>query len=351
MQLKHKINLRIRFLYSIVIIVIIFVAAVAIYFNKKERADTNKKINNSLSQKTNNRATETLPETTDFKSVIERISEPVINNAYRGATYKIIDANGKERELYLDELLQNSIFYKNIKSGEIYYVVYENSCTDEDIYKLKPLENIKSEDFFVYQKDGRYATNLKSVYFDERKTDFDCEENYEMRILKNADPKTFEPNIETEFDVSQGNTFRGLYSRDLKTVFYGSEILEGVDAPTFKLWESVSITSDKNHIYLRQFINPNNAIIINADPSTYAIIQDYSSSKPGIVLGKDKNYVFVDNCLLNGVDSSGFLIVNDEPFLIKDKKFTDKTGIFAVKIVRNKSGEIASCGIVRNTVN
>lgn len=271
---------------------------------------------------------------TGFKSKITQFNKPAENG-----NYKLISNSDNETELSAQELLQNGLYYKNTVSGELYYIIFEDNCSDQKIYKLKPLSGIENNNLFVYKKDGRYATDFKNVYFDEWQTDFDCSGDYELHILPGSDPKTFEPNIETIFDIPQGNTFRGLYSRDLKAVFYGAEILDRIDVKTFKISKDILITSDKNYVYLW------NKIIPNADPSTYVVIRNDGSSVRGVVYGKDKNNVFVDRCLLKGVDSNSF-----ENKDLKSGEFIDKFGVFDIKLYEERtedSFEIVSCNVIR----
>ena len=216
----------------------------------------------------------------DFKSEVAQFTEPAPIG-----TYKLIVANDSEIDLRADNLLQNGLYYKDRESGKIYYTVFRDDCVEQKTVKLKLTEDVNSDKFFVYKKDGRYARDLQKVYFDEWQIDFSCANSYTLQILPGADPETFEPKIVTTFPVSQGNTFQGLYSRDSKTVFYGSEVLAGADSETFRISENVSITSDRNHVYLW------NEIIPGADPSFYTIVRDYSAAGRGTVYGKDKNNV------------------------------------------------------------
>jgi len=277
---------------------------------------------------------------TDFKGESIQSNESTPSNAYK--LYKLIDVKGVESELQAENLIQNGLYYKDRKSGEIYYLAFDNSFDDErPIYKLKSIEGVNNDKFFVYQKDGRYATDLKNVYFvkDEEASVFGGSGNYSLHVLRGADPKTFEPKIVTNFPVSQGNYFQGLYSRDSKTVFYGSTPLPDVDAETFKISDHVSVTSDKNHVYLW------NKTIPGADPLTYVVIADYSAEGRGTVYGKDKNGVFVDYCLLRGVDAESFSI-NWNQNLGKDE-FIDRFGIFNIERRENEAGSVELCSVIR----
>lgn len=290
---------------------------------------------NSLPSETVSQISETpAANKNDFKSEVAQFIEPAPIG-----TYKLIVVNGSEIDLQAENLLQNGLYYKDRELGKIYHVAFRDDCAEQKTIKLKPVEYVNSDEFSVYKKDGRYARDLQKVYFDEWQIDFSCENSYTLQILQGADPETFEPKIVTTFPVSQGNTFQGLYSRDSKTVFYGSEVLVGADSETFRISENVSVTSDKNHVYLW------NEIIPGADPSTYTIVRDYSAAGRGTIYGKDKNSVFVDYCLLKGVDATSFSITWNQN-LGKDE-FVDKSGIFRIELEKSKTGDTGSCNVIR----
>jgi len=331
------------FLYFIVtigFIIVIIATIISLITSKDGEVNGNKTQDNQLEQK------EKLLVETSLMNRLIQFSDPAPSGVYKLAT------NSGETDLQVDQLLTTGSFYfQNRETGELYNLIsydnYSNPSTYKlTAYKLKKIEGIDHNNFYVYQKDIRYATDLKNVYLDEwTPTGFTSSLDYRyslqsdyifsLQILEGADPKTFEPNIITTFPVSQGNTYQGFYSRDTKTVFYGSEALEGVDAQTFKISENVSITSDKNHVYLW------NKIIPLADPATYTIIFDGSAAGRGTVYGKDKNNVFVDYCLLTGVDSNSFTI--------KDWgiEYSDKQGIFSIDLRKNEERIVESCGVTR----
>ncbi len=333
------------FLYSITIIGLITVIIVVIIFlnaSKDGEVNGNRTQDNQLAQE------EKLPVETSLMNRLIQFTDSAPNGVYKLVT------NSGETNLQVDQLLTTGGFYfQNRGTGELYNLIsyddYSNQSTiNTPLLKLKKIEDVNYNNFYVYQKDTRYATDLKNVYYIEwTPTGFtsslnyrysvQSDYNYTLQILRGADLKTFEPNIVTTFPISQGNGFQGLYSRDIKTVFYGSEALEGVDAPTFKLSEDVSITSDKNRVYLW------NKIIPLADPETYIIIFDGSADGRGTVYGKDKNNVFVDYCLLTGIDPNSFSINwNRDP-----TEYADKQGVFNIDLQKNKERIVESCIVVR----
>ena len=315
------------------VVVAILIIGIGAYFflTKSPKQESN----NSLPSETVSQTPETpAADKNDFKSEVARFTEPASIG-----TYKLIAANDSEVDLQAENLLQNGLYYKDRESGQIYYSIFRDDCAEQKPIKLKLAENVNGDEFFVYKKDGRYARDLQRVYFDEWQIDFSCVNSYTLQILLGGDPKTFEPKIVTTFSVSQGNTFQSLYSRDSDTVFYGSRVLAGVDSETFRISENVSITSDRNHVYLW------NGIIQGADPSSYAIVRDYSAASRGTVYGKDKNSVFVDYCLLKGVDAASFSITWNQN--LRKDEFVDRSGTFSIESEKSKAGEADSCNVIR----
>lgn len=329
---ENKSNMTPTLFVGVLVTALVVGVGVYLFLNKSSKQP---ETNNQLPSETVSQTTETpAANKNDFKSEVAQFTE-----AAPIGTYKLIVANYSEIDLRADSLLQNGLYYKDRESGKIYHTVFRDDCAEQKTVKLKLTEDVNSDKFFVYKKDGRYARDLQKVYFDEWQIDFSCANSYTLQILPGADPETFEPNIVTTFPVSQGNTLQGLYSRDSKTVFYGSEVLASADSETFRISENVSITSDRNHVYLW------NEIIPGADPSSYTIVRDYSAAGRGTVYGKDKNNVFVDYCLLKGIDAASFSITWNQN--LRKDEFVDRSGTFSIELEKNKTGVANSCNVIR----
>lgn len=140
----------------------------------------------------------------------------------------------------------------------------------------------------IFQKDQRYTTDGVHVYFTDDLDRSDGDLDPITSVMSKADPATFEPKIVESFAVAQGNTYRSWVSRDKNYVFYQDQIIDGADPVTFTFDEEVPITKDVDDVFLDFKILP------NADPETYKVIFNTSTTFLGKVFGQDKN-----NCYLN----------------------------------------------------
>lgn len=131
--------------------------------------------------------------------------------------------------------------------------------------------------FRGYKNDG------KKVTFHSYDSEFLIPYSKEVH----ADPNTFE-------------ALSDIYGRDKYHVFFWGDVLEGVDAATFRIvdiGDDYNYTADKDHVYQFGFI------IENADPATFRIIsKDFA---------EDKNDYFWRNKSLKVVDKGSFVLVPD----------------------------------------
>jgi hypothetical protein len=154
-------------------------------------------------------------------------------------------------------------------------------------------------------------------------------------VLPNADPDTFVPNLEREFPISQGNTYRNYYSRDMNQVYYRGDVIAEASPVTFKLIDSVAISMDDDTVFY--WAEP----ITGADPGSFEILSDVHL---GSVYAKDSRNFYVDTCAVPGVD--GPSVIAMDAF---QKKFSDATGEFIVSINSGakKPANCADISVVR----
>lgn len=280
-----------------------------------------------------------------FVSEVSGFSTPAPMGAY-----KLIGTDGQEKELQNSELFENGNYYKHRATGEIYSIIYDESeCNRIDGLNSKSLKlkkiATKGDFFAVYQKDKRYATDSKNVYFtDLPEQEPGCNYDLNIKIVKGANPNTFEPRIETLSGMNSGNFFNGIYARDNKNIFFGAEKLNVADRETFRLTEDVPITIDKFNVYLW------NEIIPKANPETYIVVENYSGHSQGTVYGMDENHVFIDYCLMIDVDMKTFEITSKNRPRVGDyeDEFLDKYGRFKINADTRYTVKADSCPIVRS---
>ena len=214
--------------------------------------------------------------------------------------------------------------------------VYEISVNDNDEVKVKPIKNLNIdvatfEDIF----GGLNYKDKNSVYYE------DNDEDISLKILKGADPATFEFGIISKDKNSvfignqklEGMSSKGFevlndsldFVKDYKNVYYLDresdgitykvEVLDtkGVDIPSFEfLGDSYNkYYKDKNNIY---FLNDKDdkmefEKLVGANPKTFEIIDDYFARD-------DKNVYFFNKKVI-GVDVKTFEEVGYD--IIKDK--------------------------------
>lgn len=228
---------------------------------------------------------------------------------------------------YLDE--EHQIIYHYEK--ELYNV---DGVKPGSIQIKKIPEDILFENFNIYERDDRYATDSKQVYYlNNISAAYDI--LFEFTTIEEADPTSFEPKIVEFFEVSQGNDIQKSISRDKNYVFYEETIIESADPETFIITDVVSINKDKNNVFLRWEIIP------NADPNTYEVILDTSAAAPGLVLGRDSENLFLNLCLIEGVDIESISVVDFDRYSLE---LMDKGGTFTITpdTIQN------TCPVVRN---
>lgn len=133
--------------------------------------------------------------------------------------------------------------------------------------------------FMVSCKYRAYKNDGKKITFHSYDPEFLIPYSEEV----SADPNTFESLSE-------------FYGRDKNHVYYWGEILDGIDAASFRIIDD-DHTADKNHVYFNTFI------IEDADPESFRII-----SKE---LAEDKNDFFWSNEALKVADKATFVLIPD----------------------------------------
>ena len=269
----------------------------------------------------------------------------IVKNADRN-TFKVVNGNyGTDRKnvYYFGEKLDfvgldglkifNDIYLKDKKN------VYEISVNNNDKVKIKPIKNLNI-DVVTFENiyEGFYYRDKNAIYY------VDTDENSEkktLKILKGADPSTFELGIISidknsvfiENQKLEGVSSKGFeildnefnFVKDYKNVYYLDresdgitykvEVLDtkGVDIPTFEFLGDFynKYYKDKNNIY---FLNDRDDKMklekLNyADPKTFEIIN-------GNFARDDKN-LYISGYKLDGIDPKTFETLNYE--MIKDK--------------------------------
>jgi len=201
--------------------------------------------------------------------------------------------------------LKGGSFFIDSRNSDVFYTSYLDYCAEREpeySRELKKIEGVIGSNFYVYWKYPVYAADGEKVYFNRQYIgeDMGCSEKWTLAVLQDADPNTFEPKIVTNFNISQGNSFQALYAKDEDTVWYDGQVLEGVDAGTFEVTDTVRITKDKNNVYL------SNVIIPGADPETFIVKMDVHR---GEIYATDKNNLFISFCAVSGVDLNTFEFV------------------------------------------
>ena len=211
------------------------------------------------------------------------------NNIYHFSDGKLekinlkIDVNNLE---YLDD--GNSVFSSYLRDGKNVYFV-----NDED-GKIKIVKNVDKNTFKVV--NGNYGVDSKNVYYLGEKLDFvgldglkifnegylkDKKNVYEISVNDNDEVKV-KPIKNLNIDVATfEDIFGGLNYKDKNSVYY---------------------EDNDGDISLK--------ILKGADPATFEF---------GII-SKDKNSVFIGNQKLEGVNSKGFEILDNEFNFVKDYK-------------------------------
>ena len=269
----------------------------------------------------------------------------IVKNADRN-TFKVVNGNyGTDRKnvYYFGEKLDfvgldglkifNDIYLKDKKN------VYEISVNNNDKVKIKPIKNLNI-DVVTFENiyEGFYYRDKNAIYY------VDTDENSEkktLKILKGADPSTFELGIISidknsvfiENQKLEGVSSKGFeildnefnFVKDYKNVYYLDresdgitykvEVLDtkGVDIPTFEFLGDFynKYYKDKNNIY---FLNDRDDKMklekLNyADPKTFEIIN-------GNFARDDKN-LYIFGYKMDGIDPKTFETLNYE--MIKDK--------------------------------
>ncbi|ERK55237.1 DKNYY domain-containing protein [Leptotrichia sp. oral taxon 879] len=261
-------------------------------------------------------------------------------------TFKAVNGNygvDSKNVYYLGEKLDfvgldglkifNDIYLKDKKN------VYEISINNNDKVKIKPIKNLNI-DVVTFENiyEGFYYRDKNAIYY------VDTDENSEkktLKILKGADPSTFELGIISidknsvfiENQKLEGVSSKGFeildnefnFVKDYKNVYYLDresdgitykvEVLDtkGVDIPSFEFLGDFynKYYKDKNNIY---FLNDRDDKMklekLNyADPKTFEIIN-------GNFARDDKN-LYIFGYKVDGIDPKTFEALNYE--MIKDK--------------------------------
>ena len=263
---------------------------------------------------------------------VDRNTFKVVNGNY-GVDSKNVYCFGEKLDFVeLDGLkIFNEIYLKDKKN------VYEISVNDNDKVKVEPIKNLNIdvasfEDIF----GGLNYKDKNSVYYVDENN-----EKISLKILKGADPATFEFGIISKDKNSvfignqklEGMSSKGFevlndsldFVKDYKNVYYLDresdgitykvEVLDtkGIDIPSLEfLGDSYNkYYRDKNNIY---FLNDKDdkmefEKLAGANPKTFEIVDDY--------FAKDDKNVYFFNKKVIGVDAKTFEEVGYD--IIKDK--------------------------------
>jgi hypothetical protein len=175
------------------------------------------------------------------------------------------------------------LYFYNRDDGLIYFLKTE---IEDKSYVL--IAQADTDTFSVYKETPAYAHDKNFVYFIDTDDYFAAYPSYKLNIIEGADPESFKTNIVEAFPVAHGNTYQSLLAKDNNNIYYKNQIIEGADPESFVVTKWVSINYDKNYVFLWRKIIP------NADPSTYKVLFDTSTSKKGVVFGYDANECFKD---------------------------------------------------------
>jgi len=252
--------------------------------------------------------------------------------------YRLVE-NYEEFDLEKENLLvAGGAFYKNAETKEIYYRVFSHPCDDRqndsymsttrggfvtlrtttgetqdnpyNLVRLSRLEGVNADDFKVLDT-ARYATDGKYVYAFRAAFEF-CDVVSGFTVIPNVDLASFEI-LNSYYSKDKNQVFktslretegRRLDSDTQEIIFSANMIVLNADPETFRLYDRnmrmFGITLDKNNVYLGDKIIP------NADPGSFEIIRDFSAFGPGTIYARDDNSVFIDYCLLSGVQPDEF---------------------------------------------
>jgi len=257
--------------------------------------------------------------------------------------YRMVE-NYEEFDLEKENLLvagqAEGAFYKNTETGEIYYRVFSLPCdagqndsymsttgdgsvslrittekTQDNPYnlvRLSKLEGVNADDFKVLDT-ARYATDGNSVYTSWSNHAFGyCDIVSGFTVIPNVDLASFEI-LNSYYSKDKNHIFktsvlnretRRLNSDTREIIFSANTITLNADPETFRFYDSniirFGVTLDKNNVYLMDEIIP------NADPESFEIVRNFDAAGPGTTYARDNNNVYIDYCLLSGVQPDEF---------------------------------------------
>lgn len=211
-------------------------------------------------------------------------------------------------------------FKYNTSEDQWYFITNINICSGSFVYESEPIE-VEGE-LSAIGFSRTYFRDDKNVFFvnrggglhdtrDSEYQSYNCDGSYKLSILEGADPNTFET-----IRLSSSGDGDGA-GKDSKSVFIGPNLLVNSDPSSFRLVEgSKWLAVDNNQAYFLYQIP-----IHNADPSTFSYLG--SRYMPGnfIVWSKDANNVFLNECLVEGVDAATVEFSRDS-MIDKYGKFT-----------------------------
>jgi len=185
------------------------------------------------------------------------------------------------------------------KGGEYYERCLEIVNQQEKQQSIKKEEIIKINDSFFKDKENVYVGN-------------------NFKIIKNANPNTFQPiPILNSSDLNIHNT-EGTYGKDNINVFYFTDVIIGANPETF-IPINHSFSKDSFSIFYQT------KKIKEADVNSFFVLSNsYGSDSSSY--GKDKYHVFFRNLLLKDADYSSFEMCNSSGYA-KDKNHVYLWGV------------------------
>lgn len=224
------------------------------------------------------------------------------------------------------------LYYLSPAEQKVYYPVLSPEFQSEqnEPLTLVQIEGVDFDSFEVLaaHPDHYFARDDSHVYF-VMADPWSGEVAYST--VAEADAASFEPYIVAKFPVPQGNTYKGLVSRDATSVFYREELITGADPITFRMTDAVSLNYDVDSVFLWWKVLP------QAAARTYQLLGDTSASGRGVVYGRDARSFYVDYCAVSEVDVSTVAVVD-----VFEGTFTDIAGPFTVDLSADYAPEQCS---------
>ncbi len=143
-----------------------------------------------------------------------------------------------------------------------------------------------------------YFVSSTTVYANHYDTET---ESVSVKPLEEADLKTF---------TLAHEGLHYVFAKDAKHVFFGEELLEGIDPATFSIHEYEypgTYIQDKDHMYRmsRSATSTTSFELMPVDLGTFSIIQDSPDPKGnGPIYAKDKNHFYCSGDVIAGIDAT-----------------------------------------------